>query len=147
MYRSMSVMLCSVSLVLALAGCGGGGGGEDSGPALTFNPATMTANYAAGTTQTVMLTATATKPSNFGSGTLYVRILNADTLISSPVAITQIDEKSVRVTLKTLASTAPGHYTGNFTVQLCRNDACTTQFPGSPVLLPYDITVTPASIP
>lgn len=143
MCRSISTFIFSLPVVFALAACGGGGGGDDSGPALTFDPATVTASYAAGATKTVVLTATATNPKNFGDGVLEVRVLDADSMLGSTVDTTQIGADSVLVTLHLSTSKPAGHYTGNFTVQLCKNAGCSVQLPGSPVSLPYDITITP----
>ena len=46
--------------------------------------------------------------------------------------------------LQTAPSLAAGSYTGNLSVRLCRDSGCASQFPGSPVLLPYNLQVVPA---
>lgn len=42
---------------------------------------------------------------------------------------------------------AAGIYEGTFTVKVCRDSNCTRNFPGSPMALPYKITVLPAPPP
>lgn len=146
MFRAISTAICSLSIAFLLVACGGGGGGgkdDDASPAVTFDPQTLVANYATGTTQTIDITATATRPSDFEGELLFVYIVDPDGLLNGTVGLTEVDDESVLVSLETSAVTAPGHYTGSFTVQLCKDDACKSQFPGSPVKLPYDITVTP----
>lgn len=149
MFRSISTTLCAVSIAFLLAACGGGGDGGGGGvgdgpsPAVTFDPKTLVANYATGTSQMIDITATATRPEDFENETLYVYIVDPTELLNKAVTLTEIDDKSVLVSLETSPSTAPGHYTGDFTVQLCKDAGCSSQFRGSPVKLPYDITVTP----
>lgn len=143
MYRSLSTTILALSVAFLLAACGGGGGNDDAYPAVTFDPEKFVANYTAGTTQLIDIAATATRPKDFEGHTLYVYIVDENQLLTGTVDLNPIDDETVLVTLETSALTEPGNYTGDFTVQLCKDPACDAQFPGSPVKLPYDITVTP----
>lgn len=149
MFRSISTTICSISIAFLLAACGGGGGGGGGGvgdgpsPAVTFEPKTFVANYATGTSQMIDITATATRPEDFENELLYIYIVDPTQLLNGTVNLAPIDDESVLVSIETSPATAPGHYTGSFTVQLCKDAGCESQFRGSPVKLPYDITVTP----
>ena len=39
-----------------------------------------------------------------------------------------------------------GRYQGSFQVHLCNDSVCNVEYAGSPVSLPYDLTVTPAPL-
>ncbi len=49
-------------------------------------------------------------------------------------------------TLHTSPALAAGRYQGTFQIQLCNDSSCTNQIAGSPVPLPYDLTITPAPL-
>ena len=130
-----------VVCVALLVGACGGGGSEGSAAALSFSPSTLTANVAAGTSATLTVRATATDPSNF-AGTVYVYIVDSQQVLSSSVELARVDATTVSATLHTSAALGVGRYQGSFQVHLCKDASCAAQYPGSPVPLPYDFTVT-----
>jgi hypothetical protein len=130
-------------LAMLLAACGGGGGGGESGASngpVTFAPATVTANVASGTSATITVRATATDVSLFSSR-LYVFVVDSAHVLAPGVELAPIDAKTMSATLHTLPTLAPGRYQGSFQVQLCNDANCQSQVRGSPVALPYDLTV------
>jgi hypothetical protein len=154
--------LPALLIAIALSACGGGGSsapapgaapGTPSAPvpapspapaaAVSFAPAKLSASFASGTSKSVTVTATVNRPADFdGAATVYVYIVDSAGVILP--AATRIDRPSntqFNATLNTAATLVPGTYTGNFVLQLCRDAACAAQFPGSPVLLPYEFTV------
>ena len=143
--RSIAGALWALFLVVALAACGGGGGGSDGGAALTFSPATVTANVASGTSATITVRATATDTSIF-SGTVYVYIVDSAHVLTSSVELTSVDSRTVSATIHTLPTLAAGRYQGTFQIHLCNDASCASQVRGSPVPLPYDLTITPAPL-
>jgi hypothetical protein len=134
----------AVALMLLAACGGGGGGGGGGGPAaaLVFSPGTVSANYVSGTSATVTVRATVNDASLLSSP-VYVYVVDSNQVLTSTVNISPIDAHTFAVSLYTSPTLPRGRYQGTFQVQLCRDANCTTQFAGSPVSLPYDLTVTP----
>nr|WP_307729116.1 quinoprotein amine dehydrogenase [Massilia sp. IC2-476] len=152
--RSLLYWPYVAALAAMLASCGGGGGGGSSGttppvpppvssPALQFSPQKASASVEAGLSATISINASVLRPQDF-SGNVYAFVVddtgvllpNARFVASSPTSYTAV--------LQTAPSLAAGSYRGNFTIKLCRDTGCASQFPGSPMLLPYELTVTPA---
>ncbi|OON63699.1 hypothetical protein B0920_10205 [Massilia sp. KIM] len=144
----------ALSLTLSLAACGGGSGGAGgaggngsagstpTGDAVSFSPATLSGTAMAGEAKQLMLTATVKRPADFANASgVYAVIQDSTGVISTQVQLGQISATSYQVILQTSPTVAFGRYSGNFTVMLCRDPGCSTQFPGSPVALPFDITI------
>lgn len=93
----------SAMLAIALAACGGGGGNDGPQPALVFSPASLAANYAAGTSATLTVRATATDPAAF-SGTLYVVVADPNQVLSGTVNLSPISNSTYSATLYTSAT-------------------------------------------
>lgn len=158
-------------LLASLVACGGGGDGgsapapaqtpgpapapapgpapvptptpQPTGDAVRFTPEKINFSYEAGQSMPISFSAQVKRPADFyGAGTVYTVITDTKGLIKPNASITARSQTYYDVTLSTLDNTAPGRHTGYFTVAFCRDSACNSQFPGSPVSLPYDITVT-----
>jgi hypothetical protein len=138
-----------------LTACGGGGGGGSSGggdtgtpaasPALTFSPATVTASIGAGTSQTLNVVATVVRPADFANaGTVFATLTDTTGVIQASAQVIRDSDTQYHAVLQTAPALAAGNYKGNFSVKLCRDSGCASQFPGSPMSLPYDFTVVPA---
>ncbi|MES2164493.1 MAG: hypothetical protein V4476_25345 [Pseudomonadota bacterium] len=130
--------------VAALTACGGGGGGQSSpmpsGDAVSFVPAQASANYVAGTTQPVTVQATVKRPADFANATaVYALVQDSTGVITKQVSLSSRTATDYDLVLHTSPDIAPGRYTGYFNVMLCRDTACASQFPGSPMALPFDI--------
>ncbi|MYM25579.1 quinoprotein amine dehydrogenase [Duganella sp. FT135W] len=144
----------AVPLIIAalLTGCGGGGGGSTGGgstapaasPALSFTPASVTASAVAGTSLTVNVIAAVARPSDFSGATVFASVTDANNTILPSSTVVRDSDSQYHAVLLTSPSLAAGSYTGSFNVRLCKDSACTSQFPGSPVALPYNLTVIPA---
>ncbi|MDG0833204.1 BACON domain-containing protein [Roseateles saccharophilus] len=135
-------------LALGLVACGGGGGGGGGGgntSAVSFNPSILTGNVQVGHSTSLTVRATARDPSQF-SGQLYVFIVDPNHVITSTVSLAAVDSTTMSATVYTSPNLAAGHYQGSWQVQLCKDSGCATQIPGSPVALPYDITVANAPL-
>jgi hypothetical protein len=142
-------------LIAALLGaCGGGGGGSSgapgtpppaSGPALAFSPAKVTASVAAGTSGNLNVSASVNRPSDFdGASSVFALVVDDKGVLLPTSKVVQDSAVLYHAVLQTAPTLAAGTYSGNFTVKLCRDSACASQFPGSPMLLPYELAVTPA---
>lgn len=145
MRRGLWAMLaCGLSFVLSA--CGGGGGGDSAAsPALTMSPSTVTANYQTGTSATLSVRASVADPSSYGS-TVYAYVVDTRSVLAGGVELVRIDDRTFSASIHTSATLPSGHYAGSFQIQLCKDTNCSVQYPGSPVSLPYDFTVTPAPL-
>ena len=148
-------LFIATCLAAVLSACGGGGGGGSGGggnttppvtsPALNFTPATVTASVTAGTSQTLSVAAAVVRPGDFSNATAIFALLTDTTGVILPSAqVVRDSDTQYHATLQTAPTLAAGNYKGSFSVKLCRDNACASQFPGSPMSLPYDITVVPA---
>ncbi len=141
-------LAAGAGLALLLAACGGGGGGDGGGaaaPAVTFAPGGLVSNVQAGTSGTLTVRATATDAALF-SRQVYVFVVDAAGVLLPSIELASVDSRTVSATLHTQPALAVGRYAGELSVRLCNDVACTSQVPGSPVPLPYDLTVTPAPL-
>lgn len=80
-------------------------------------------------------------PKLLEEGTFYVYVVDPTKLLTGTVNIAQIDTTHFSVSVYTSPTTPKGHYQGAFQIQLCKDVNCTQTFTGSPVSLPYDLTV------
>lgn len=146
----------SCALLLAtLAACGGGGGGSSTGgggstpvvsPALTFNPDTVRASVNAGKSLTLNVIAAVARPAEV-TGTVFASVVDSNGVLQPNPQLVRDSDSQYHAVLQTAPGLAVGTYSGNFSVRLCRDSACASQFPGSPVSLPYSLQIVPADQP
>jgi hypothetical protein len=139
----------ALTLASLLTACGGGGGGGSTpappvSAALTFAPDKVTIAAVAGTAATVTVNAAVSRPADFDGATVYPYLLDSAGVLLPNAQLVRDASQAYHATVQTAPTLAAGSYQGNFTVKLCRDSACAGQFPGSPMLLPYDIEVAPA---
>lgn len=136
--KKQSVVIAS----LWLAACGGGGGGGSTTTPLpvSLSPAKFTATYLQGTAGSANLTAT---PNITFNSKPYIYIIDSrGVLTSGSTDITaNTGTNSYNVYLPFSPTLVPGHYAGSFTVDICYDSQCATQYPGSPFSYPYDLTI------
>ncbi len=136
--------LVALGMACALVACGGGGGGGGGGgandPQITLSPGSLAANVESGTSATLSVRATVGNPAAL-SGTLYIYIVDSRQVLTGTVNITPVDERSVSATVFTSPSLPVGTHTGTLQIQLCKDAQCAAQYAGSPIPLPYTITV------
>lgn len=157
MFKYLSVL----AIAAALSACGGGGGTTTAtadpaaaaapvamSPAVTFSPAKLTNSAVAGTTTALTVTATVARPADFAAGTnVYAFIVDGAGVLLPTTQITRASATEFSATLYTAATLAPATYKGSFTLKLCQDAACATEYSGSPVQLPYELTVTAPALP
>lgn len=129
-----------VACALAACGGGGGGGGNANDPQITLSPSSLTANVEAGTSATLSVRATVGNPAAL-TGTLYIYIVDSRQVLTGTVNITPVDARTLTATVFTSPSLAIGQHTGTLQIQLCKDAQCASQYAGSPLPLPYTITV------
>lgn len=139
-----------VTLLLAACGGGGGGGGSDgdgvsAGSGVTFAPPVLTANVMKGQTSTLTVVATAAESSGI-NGSVYAVVVDPQGVLTGTANIVALTPRSYSATLYTSPSLPVGQHKGSLQVRLCRDVACASEYPGSPLPLPYDITVTGAPL-
>jgi hypothetical protein len=144
----ISRWLVAFGALLLLSACGGGGGGGGSGgagAAVSFSPSTVTTNIAVGTSGTLFVHATVNNPSAF-NGDVYVRVIDSAGILTGTVNITPTSDTTFSVVMYSSPALAKGRYRGQFQIDLCRDPSCSQRYPGSPLSLPYDVTVTAAPL-
>ena len=115
---------------------------------LTFSAPAASATVEAGRSASISADAVVTTPADFATaGAVYAYIVDTDGVILPQVQLTQTGTYAWRAVMQTVPTLAAGKYSGNFAVKVCRDTACAQQFPGSPMQLPYEITVTAAALP
>lgn len=131
-----------VGCLVSLCACGGGGGGGDVPPSppnsITFSPGSLTETYSAG--ESIEFSVTATIQTQL-SNPVYVYIVDNTGVIVPNVAITANPDGTYTAVIATSPSLPIGRYQGNVELRVCRDSGCGSHFPGSPALLPYDLTV------
>lgn len=145
---------------LFLTACGGGGGGDSTpaagsnnqgatAAALTFTPSTINQALTAGVSSTINFAATVNTPSDFnGASAVYAYFVDDVGVLLPNTQISRNSTTQYSVALYTSPALSVGTHQGNLTVKLCRDSNCASQFPGSPMLLPYSFQVnSPATLP
>jgi len=132
--------LSALMVAFGLVSCGGGGGGGDTAPAVSLSPSPLTANLQPGVSTTLTVRATASDPSIF-TGAVYVYVVDSAQVLTPSIGLSQVDARTFAATLNTAPGLASGNHHGTLQVQLCKDPNCVAQYPGSPVPLPYDLTV------
>lgn len=150
------VRAAALVVVLALAACGGGGGEGGGGSAA--DPATAVRVALTSPTQpynaTVPSESRAPDLTLVGRATGDLATLNGRTLLlvvedpsglfeTGPFASVNNTTGEATVALRGKVLTAAGHHAGNLRVLVCLDAACQSQLQGSPLILPYDVTVLP----
>ena len=152
--RTLAPLLMIAALSSALlTACGGGGSSSPgtptpppaTGAALTFTPASVTATAVAGTSATINVSATVNRPADFANASsIFAFILDDKGVLLPGVQLVRDSDTQYHAALQTAPSLAAGSYSGSLTVKLCPDNACASQFPGSPMALPYTFQITPA---
>jgi outer membrane protein assembly factor BamB len=130
------LLILSLALALALAGCIFPGQ-----PLFSISPNPVTVTYTANHGQPVVLTANQSTI----SGSYYVSIADPAGVIQAIAPTAYSFDKATPTTINasTSSSIAAGHYTGQLSINVCSDAACAIAVRGSPVKVPYDITVSP----
>lgn len=142
------------SCLVLLTACGGGGGDTNTGggsttpPALRFSSEVVSANYRAGNASPVTLQATVNNPNDFANATaVYAYVVDPKQVLQGQVLIRALNAESYSITFYPSSLLQPGRYQDSFQVRLCKDSNCIGEFPGSPMSLRYDFTVTEAVAP
>jgi hypothetical protein len=137
-----------LALGLAVSACGGGGGGGGGGGAgspppvvsvpevkVLSGPVTRYAAQNSSIAFDVQI-----KPSFTPTGTLSV-VASDKAGVIQPQVVVIGNADGYLLSLGTVASAAPGHYTGDITLKLCADPACTNSQAVPSITVPYDLTV------
>jgi len=128
-------------LVSACGGGGGGGGGGNSVAGMTFAPSQLVATTPVGTNAVVSVTATV--DTSVITSILYIGVVDSRGMFTGSFDINPISNTVATVSFHTNTNSLPvGVYNGTLMVYLCKDYYCNSQYGGSPVSLPYTITVT-----
>ena len=141
--------LAAVAVVVGalLCACGGGGSSEPSSPSVTValtGPTNVTAElFEGGTMRNVTLLGSASGDvASLNGKTIYVVVVDPEGLFEAiPPVVSVFPGGEVHVDLTGRVQVVPRHVTGNLTVNVCLDAACRQQLGGSPLRVPYDVTV------
>ena len=144
-------LLAAVTLLLAACGGGGsssGGGGAVAAP-VSITPSQYTTSYLAGTVPPV-IQLVARNTVLISQPVTVVIVDSNGVLLPHGASITQTSNPSgydsFNVNLTISPTLKPGHYTGNFSVNICYDSQCSSQVAGAPFPYPYDITVSTGNL-
>ncbi len=115
---------------------------------MSFSPNPVSFSYATGTSVQFQVSATPGNPSEFaGISPLVIEITDSQGVLQHGVLpILGESGNTFTATLQTSPALAPGNYQGNFQVVACTDTSCSSQVPGSPWSVPYNVTVTPGKL-
>lgn len=144
------LLALALPLVLAsLAACGDKGGTPAAPVAPTapvavfaFTPASLTATLHTGTASTLLVTAL--PQTTLVDGQVFVRIDDPADVLQPTITLQTNPDGSYALGLRTQPALPVGPAAGTLQVHLCRDSACSTEYPGSPAALPYAFDVQPA---
>jgi len=114
-------------------------------PAFTFVPATLSGSFVQSTPFPFNIVVQA-NPSPFVSGPYYASVKDATGTFSSSASLGYLDPTKNYLLLQTqvVSNLAPGTYTGNFQLTICNDAACQYPVVGSPVTVPFNVTIAAA---
>ncbi|MTV41758.1 BACON domain-containing protein [Duganella radicis] len=149
----MKHILSSLALAAALAACGGGGGNGGGGApeaplaaTLSFSPNPVTATLQSGQSSVLTVNATVNRPADFNNNAnVFVLVTDTRGVLLPQLEFTPTSATSYTAALHTSPSLAAGSYSGNFTVSVCYDTGCARHYAGSPMQLPFQVTVNPGA--
>lgn len=137
--RGSSALAC----LLILAGCGGGdegGGGILPATSFSVGPQQLTITQEQGEGRQAVIDGI------LGSkieGPVYIGVIDLNNTFNSDFQLEFTSNISARLTLSTQVTLPLGIRSGRLQVYACKDQRCTAQHPGSPVEIPYTVTVQP----
>jgi hypothetical protein len=113
-------------------------------PALTLSPSTLTGSFVAGSPFPFNIVVQAT-PSPDVNYPLYVSVTDATGTFSSSASFGYLDpSKSYQLLqVQALSTLNAGSHTGNITLNVCSDSACTKPVLGAPITVPFSVTIAP----
>jgi len=151
--RLSALLGCALFAAAMLTACGGGGGDspEPAHPTVSLSPIRALggigeSDITYGQSVGISVSGKVLDPNAF-SGAVYAVVIDDKGILNGRVEIGPFSSSGgFTAYLYTSTSIKAGRYTGSFEVRLCRDTSCSSQFPGSPVMLPYDIRINPRPI-
>jgi hypothetical protein len=114
---------------------------------MSFNPARLSFNYQAGSSTTLVITATATTANEFsGTSSVYAVVSDQNGMFSADSNAVLSGANAYAFTLHTSSTLAKGQYQGNLQVKLCSDSACNLPLAGAPWSIPYVVQVAAAPL-
>jgi hypothetical protein len=101
------------------------------------------ASVNAGSSLTLNVIAAVARPAKF-SWHRVASVTDSNGVLQPNPQLVRDSDSQYHAVLQTSPGAGGRHYKGNFSVRLCRDSACASQFPGSPVSLPYDLQIVAA---
>lgn len=109
---------------------------------ILFVPSSLASAYFNGSPATLIFSALTNSTFN---GTINVSFVDHGDIFAPDFEITANPDGSFTVLASTVSNAALGHHQGTIEMRLCVDLGCSSQLPGSPASLPYDVEVVPSS--
>jgi hypothetical protein len=143
---SLKIWMATVLSVLALVACGGGGGGGADAQ-VKFDVARVSATAFHGQQDDVNASEPASieigaKITGELSGTVYLVVSDTGKgFAGRPIEVVRSGGDNYRATLHVNIDLAPGDYTGELELHLCKDLACTSEYSVAGGTLDYSVTI------
>jgi hypothetical protein len=114
-------------------------------PAFTFAPSTITGSFVQGSPFPFNIVVQA-NPSPFVNGTYYATVNDPTGTFSSAASLGYPDptKNYLLLQVQALSNLSPGTHTGSFSLTVCNDKACQSPLEGSPVTVPFSVTIAAA---
>jgi outer membrane protein assembly factor BamB len=106
---------------------------------VTLNPGTLSGHFVAGDAFPFRLLTTATPAAAVGINLNFASVDPSNIFTGGVTAM--LSGGTFLLALNISQSLVQGHYTGTVQLKVCNDGTCSTQLGGSPLLVPYDITI------
>jgi hypothetical protein len=111
-------------------------------PPLTLTPATLTGTFVAGYPFPFAITAQASPSPTVAVGSVSVTDGSGTFQSNASYAYSDPTNPHPMLTVQATPTLAPGHYAGTLQLNVCSDSGCQTPVLGSPMSVPYDVTLT-----
>jgi hypothetical protein len=114
-------------------------------PAFTFAPSTVTGSFVQGSPFPFNIVVQA-NPSPFVNGPYYATVNDPTGTFSSAASLGYLDptKNYLLLQVQVLSNLSPGTHTGSFSLTVCNDKACQSPLEGSPVTVPFSVTIAAA---
>lgn len=138
--RCVCRVILLATIFQMLGSCGGGSGA--SGSLVTFEPAILDTLALSGESATYIFSV---KPNiSVLTGDVYAVLFDDRGVVEPDFRLSSGWDGTFRATFHIAKTLPEGTHTGSLRIQLCRDPACASIYPGSPVSLPYNILILPS---
>jgi hypothetical protein len=131
--------------IAGLSACGGGGGDDNPNVSIQADPQTKVTGtlYTGGSVPGIWITGRmAGNITALQNRTIYLQMQGGTGLYDPVPTLDHVStDGSFLLSVHSVPATSPGHYQGQLTIKACFDMGCSQPISGTPVVVPYDYTV------